>query len=88
MTKNQFWKGSTFFVLFSFDLTPQIIMKFVKVRGETPLTNHDHRHSGLGLVASKLAQVSEFFSARIDHLINVVKKDSFSIFLAQATKTI
>ena len=23
MTKNQFWKGSTFFVLFSFDLTHQ-----------------------------------------------------------------
>ena len=23
MTKNQFWKGSTFFVLFSFDLTQQ-----------------------------------------------------------------
>merc|ERR1719394_887512 len=29
----------------------------LQVRGETPLTNHDHRHSGLGLVASKLAQV-------------------------------
>lgn len=29
----------------------------LQVRGETPLTNHDHRHSGLGLVVSKLKQV-------------------------------
>ena len=39
-------------------------MKYMKVRGETPLTNHDHRHSGLGLVASKLAQVNSFLLDR------------------------
>ena len=38
-----------------------ITILMLKVRGETPLTNHEHRHSGLGLVASKLAQVT-FFS--------------------------
>ena len=28
MTKNQFWKGSTFFVLFSFDLTQEYVGHF------------------------------------------------------------
>lgn len=41
----------------------------IQVRGETPLTSHEHRNSGLGLVTSKLAQVKYLGeSARLHQL--------------------
>ena len=47
-------------IIFNINMIFKIMtILMIKVRGETPLTNHEHRHSGLGLVASKLAQVTK-----------------------------